>query len=210
MDIVREIAKVAKSLLDNGADNVDFIDIENSVREGDKPKIACCSDCGEQSDVLKEQLTILKENSDLNGTVILHRTTKGVEEMKELLEKNGFATELVKSNHPLSYANDSIKLCTMSAVKGLEFNNVFIVDLDENIIPSPQGFLEESEENHISNERKLLYTCMISAKNKLLLFTSDRTNASRYLKEIDPNLLEDITPNNWFIGPYFGYCSFPF
>lgn len=82
----------------------------------------------------------------------------------------------------------------MSSVKGLEFNNVFILDLNDDIIPYPPGFIEADDEFHISTERRLLYTCMTRARNKLFLFSSDKSNPSRYLKEIDADLLEDISP----------------
>lgn len=74
----------------------------------------------------------------------------------------------------------------MSSIKGLEFNNVFILGLNDKIIPSPAGFIGEDDEFHISTERRLLYTCMTRAINKLFLFSSDKNKPSRYLKEIDP------------------------
>ena len=84
----------------------------------------------------------------------------------------------------------------MSSVKGLEFNNVIILDLNDNIIPYPPGFIEADDEFHISTERRLLYTCMTRARNKLYLFSSDKDNPSRYLKEINAGLLEDISPKS--------------
>jgi superfamily I DNA/RNA helicase len=82
----------------------------------------------------------------------------------------------------------------MSSIKGLEFDNVFIIDLNDDIVPYPPGFNDANDEFHISTERRLLYTCMTRAKNKLYLFSSDKNNPSRYLKEIDANLLDDISP----------------
>ena len=117
-----------------------------------------------------------------------------MKEIKKFLDANGYSTELVKTSQPVNYGSDSIKICTMSSVKGLEFNNVFIVDLNDDIIPYPPGFIEENDEYHISTERRLLYTCMTRARNKLFLFSSDKNNPSRYLKEIDYNILEDISP----------------
>ena len=81
----------------------------------------------------------------------------------------------------------------MSSIKGLEFNNVFVVDLNDNVIPCLQGFNEEDDEYHISTERRLLYTCMTRARKQLYLFSSDY-NPSRYLNEIDADLLVNIGP----------------
>ena len=205
-----EIAIAANSLLDKELDKEEFTEIEYSGRKGEKPKIACCSDYEEQVNLLNNHLIILKNTNSLNSTVILHRSTNGVIKIKNYLDANGFSAELVKSNQPVNYESDSVKVCTMSSVKGLDFNNVIILDLNDDIIPYPPGFIDEDDEYHISAERRLLYTCMTRARNKLFLFTSERSNASRYLKEIDAALLDDITPNNWFSQPYFGECSFPF
>ena len=69
----------------------------------------------------------------------------------------------------------------MSSIKGLEFNNVFILDLNDDII-FPAGFIEADDEFHISTERRLLYTRMTRARNNLYLFKQQK-NPSRYLKK---------------------------
>ena len=68
----------------------------------------------------------------------------------------------------------------MSSVKGLEFNNVFILDLNDDIIPYPPGFIEADDEYHISTEHELLYTWYDKSKKYLFLFSSDSSNPSRY------------------------------
>ncbi len=268
------IAKAALSLLSNEKDQSEFTTVETALAGGEKPKIAYYSDFDEQLNHLDNQLTILKNSSNLKSTVVLHRSTNGVKQIKAFLDANGFSTELVKSNLAVNYGSDSIKICTMSSVKGLEFNNVFILDLNENILPIKNWSLDNNigftidklkkiqldfikienkyiycdyddlkayefdkglldkislnkkikliledtktkyqfevnkeldiirvyekndDEFHISTERKLLYTCMTRARNKLYLFSSDKNNPSRYLKEIDSDLLDDISINS--------------
>lgn len=197
-----QIAKAAISLLDNEEDNEDFTTLEYSVREGEKPKIGYYSNFEVQLNHLDDQLTLLKNNGNLKSTIVLHRSTDGVRQVKTFLDSNSFSTELVKSNIPVNYGNESVKVCTMSSVKGLEFNNVFILDLNENIIPYPQGFIDENDEFHISTERRLLYTCMTRARNNLYLFCSDKDNPSRYLKEINANLLDNISPEHFSKNNY--------
>lgn len=188
------IAKAAFSLLENETDKSEFTDIETALRGGDRPKIACFSGFSEQLNGLNDQLTILKNSNCIRSTVVLHRTTNEFKRIKSFLNSKGFSTELVKSRFPINYGSDSIKICTMSSVKGLEFNNVIILDLNDDIIPYPQGFNDSDDELHISTERRLLYTCMTRARNNLFLFSSNKDNPSRYLKEIDADLFEDISP----------------
>jgi superfamily I DNA/RNA helicase len=135
----------------------------------------------------------LKRYSKLKSTVVLHRSRSGVNKIKEFLDSIEYSTELMKSSLPVDYGSDSIKICTMSSIKGLEFNNVLILDLNENVIPYPPGFIDANDEFHISTERRLLYTCMTRAKNALYLLSSDKNNPSRFLKEIDPDLLLDMS-----------------
>lgn len=190
------IAKAALSLLANEKDQTEFTQVETALTGGEKPKVAYYSDFDEQLNHLDNQLTILKDNNNLKSTVVLHRSTSGVKQIKAYLDANGYSTELVKSNLPVNYGSDSIKVCTMSSVKGLEFNNVIILDLNDDIIPYPPGFIEIDDEFHISTERRLLYTCMTRARNKLYLFSGDKDNPSRYLKEINSDLLDDISPKS--------------
>lgn len=189
------IARAALSLLEKEQDKSEFTTVETALKGGEKPKVAYYSDFDEQLSHLDDQLILLRNTDNLKNTVVLHRSTSGVKQIKEFLDANGFTTELVKSNLPVNYGSESIKICTMSSVKGLEFNNVFILDLNDNIIPYPPGFIETDDEFHISTERRLLYTCMTRARNTLFLFNSNKQNPSRYLKEIDHTLLNDISPN---------------
>ncbi len=187
------IARAALSLLDKETDKSEFTNVETALKGGEKPKVAYFSDFEKQLHHLDCQLTVLRNNNNIQSTVVLHRLRNGVSQIKNFLDNNGFLTELVKSSQPVNYGSDSVKICTMSSIKGLEFNNVFILDLNDDIIPYPPGFIEENDEFHISTERRLLYTCMTRARNKLFLFSSDKNNPSRYLKEIDSDLLDDIS-----------------
>lgn len=52
------------------------------------------------------------------------------------------------------------------------------------------SFIDTDDEFHVSTERRLLYTSMTRARERLYLFSSG--NPSRYLSEIDESLLEKI------------------
>ena len=187
------IARAALSLLENEKDKSEFTEVETALKGGEKPKVGYFPNNTEQMTRLLNEIEKLGNNGSLKSTVVLHRSNDGVKEIKTLLDSNGHSTELVKSSQPVNYGSDSIKICTMSSVKGLEFNNVFIVDLNDDIIPYPPGFIESDDEFHISTERRLLYTCMTRARNNLYLFSSGEP--SRYLKEIEKALLYDVSPN---------------
>lgn len=87
-------------------------------------------------------------------------------------------------------AGDGVVLSTIHAAKGLEWNTVFVVGLEKEIIPGSYG---EDEE-----ERRLFYVAVTRSKNRLYLSMSKTRFAyngvksmtmSPYLKEVE-NLLE--------------------
>ena len=110
--------------------------------------------------------------------------------IKILLESNKFEVQELLKTNDIDYESNSIKICTLSSVKGLEFENVFIIDLNDDVIPYPPGFNDVEDEFHISTERRLLYTSMTRARERLFMLTSGKP--TRYLSEIDTDLLERI------------------
>lgn len=83
-----------------------------------------------------------------------------------------------------------IQLMTIHAAKGLEFNNVFLTGLEENLFPSIQS---KNEGSAMSEERRLFYVGVTRAMQNLYLSYADRrfikgnsfyTMPSRFLMEI--------------------------
>lgn len=185
------IVKAAISLLSKEIENEDFTEVTQPRRGGEKPIVGYFSDWSEQGAYIIEQLKKLKSTGSLRSTVILHRSHTGLRKIKYLLDSNGFEAQELLRNEDIDYESDSIKICTLSSVKGLEFDNVFIIDLNENIIPYPAGFIDKDDEFHISTERRLLYTSMTRARERLYLLSSGIP--SRYLSEIDIDLLNKVS-----------------
>jgi DNA helicase-2/ATP-dependent DNA helicase PcrA len=93
---------------------------------------------------------------------------------------------------------DAINLMTLHSAKGLEFKVVFIVGLEEGILPHSRSL---SDIQQLEEERRLLYVGITRAKEKLYLLLSQRrsfgdmmqANApSRFLREIPDHLMEKV------------------
>ena len=85
--------------------------------------------------------------------------------------------------------NNGILLSTIHSVKGLEFDVVFLVAMEEGIFPNPYRFVTEEE---IEEERRVAYVAVTRAKQKLFLTNSKtrllygntkRNSVSRFLLE---------------------------
>jgi len=186
------IVRAALSLLEKEKDKSDFTNIETAVKGDEKPLIGYFINQGDEYNYILKELNKLKENNNIKSTVILHRNREGVKCIELFLQNNNFKTENLQDVNFIS-ENDYVKVSTLSSIKGLEFENVFIIDLNDDIIPYPKGFIDENDDYHLSTERRLLYTCMTRAKDKLFLLCSNRNNPCRFLSEINSNYLTEIS-----------------
>ncbi|WP_316810813.1 ATP-dependent helicase [Pedobacter heparinus] len=91
---------------------------------------------------------------------------------------------------------DTVSLMTIHSSKGLEFKNVFVVGLEENLFPSQMSL---NSRNDLEEERRLFYVAVTRAEKKLTLtYSTSRyrwgtlTNCepSRFIDEINARFLE--------------------
>lgn len=92
---------------------------------------------------------------------------------------------------------DKVTLMTVHSSKGLEFKNVFIVGLEENLFPS--GFSGTLTLSELEEERRLFYVALTRSENQAWLsFAQQRfrwgkpefCNPSRFIGEIDHRFLD--------------------
>jgi DNA helicase-2/ATP-dependent DNA helicase PcrA len=92
--------------------------------------------------------------------------------------------------------NDKVTLMTIHAAKGLEFNNVHIVGMEEDLFPS-QMMLESR--NDLEEERRLFYVAITRAEKRLTMSYAESRyhfgrlkmcEPSRFLMEIDQQYLK--------------------
>lgn len=91
---------------------------------------------------------------------------------------------------------DTVSLMTIHSSKGLEFPQVYVVGLEENLFPSQMALNSRSD---LEEERRLFYVAITRAENKLTLsYSTSRfkfgtlisCEPSRFLDEIDAQYLE--------------------
>lgn len=104
-------------------------------------------------------------------------------DMRDWIASTGeYAEKLRKSNNS---SDNAVSLMTLHGSKGLEYRNVIIAEVNEDIIP----YKTAAPENNIEEERRLFYVGMTRAKERLhLFFAKNRYNhdlkPSRFIEEI--------------------------
>ena len=116
--------------------------------------------------------------------------------LQGFLEEVSLLTDLDRYNNEENGSN--IVLMTLHSSKGLEFENVFIPAMEENVFPGYYSTLSETE---MQEERRLAYVGITRAKKRLYMICAHtRTNygktnynkPSRFLNEIPVELVETV------------------
>lgn len=102
---------------------------------------------------------------------------------------------------------DSVQLMTLHAAKGLEFDNVFIVGLEEGLFPAQRSALDI---DRMEEERRLAYVGITRARKHLTLSLcelrrlygrEERNLPSRFLAELPIERLNEISYRGFFAPP---------
>lgn len=129
---------------------------------------------------------------------------ENVEELKRLaLEYSTRTLDEFLENIALVSDQDTIAegnvptLLTLHAAKGLEFGAVFIVGLDDGILPHSRSF---DEPEGMEEERRLFYVGITRAKDKLYLIRAIQRGGRGAAEETYPSRFLDDVPTDLLIG----------
>lgn len=98
---------------------------------------------------------------------------------------------------------EKVTLMTVHSAKGLEFDHVFVVGMEEDLFPSSMA---KSEERGLEEERRLFYVALTRARKTCTVtyaksrFKNGQTNSakmSRFLMEIDPAFVSEESIMNY-------------
>lgn len=135
----------------------------------------------ERVENLKELLSVVKE----------------LEVAREDLTLENFLEEVALLSDIDNYdeKDEGVTLMTLHTSKGLEYDYVFIIGLEEGLFPHSRSMLDITE---LEEERRLFYVGMTRAKKELFLVYAQKrlyfgniqhNQPSRFIAEIPPNLL---------------------
>ena len=114
----------------------------------------------------------------------------------DFLQSASLASDYRANSKEKRFEEDTVRLMTLHSAKGLEFPVVFLVGLEEGLLPHARSMTLDSD---VHEERRLFYVGMTRARKHLIITTSalrtvrgrtKSTTESRFLEEIPEELLE--------------------
>ncbi len=153
----------------------------------------------------KNKLKQVENESRIDNLKEFVNALSEFENLDDFLEHVGLVNENQKKTH-----SNSVKLMTLHAAKGLEFDHVYLPGWEEGIFPSSRA-LEQNSSKSLEEERRLAYVGITRAKFDLNLsyatsrYTYGMNNyslPSRFLNEISKidkntnNLIDEHSPSN--------------
>ncbi len=171
------LEKIAKFALENKpSEVVKFVILESGLERELK----------DGNDEDKERLENMKELATLAVKYDHLPTGEGIE---KLLEEAALASD----QDSLEKNEEAVKLMTVHASKGLEFDYVFITGLEEGLFPH-ERINSNSEKHDEEEERRLFYVAITRARKKLFLtYANSRTIFGSTQMTIPSQFLNDIS-----------------
>ena len=175
--------------IEKKCENITLTEMVDLVLEDSGIKKELTSDKSLESEIRLENLEEFKS------------ITKSYEEEYGVISLTDFLNEvsLVSDISEHQDSTNRVNLMTIHAVKGLEFDNVFIVGMEEGIFPHYNS-INEGKTSAIEEERRLCYVAITRAKKNLwmlntkrrMLFGNTQINMpSRFMEEIDSKYIEE-------------------
>ena len=215
MAVLREAGNYA--VLKNGAKKLEqFAQMIDSLREAAQE-----TELADFYDLVCEKsgyVRALQEKMDMESRGRLENVQELKSNILGFLDRDpedptlsGFLNEIALYTDLDSATEDNcVTMMTMHSAKGLEYESVYVVGMEEGIFP---GTRAQGDEEELEEERRLCYVAMTRAKEKLtltnarqrLLFGRTTPNApSRFLEEI-PDTEADWLGKPAPAVPHFGF-----
>lgn len=135
------------------------------------------------------------ENLNEFKTVALMFEESGIYDLQTFLENIALVSDRGQYNNN----GNEVSIMTLHSAKGLEFNIVFLLGMEEGLFPHNRSFDSLSD---LEEERRLCYVGITRAKEKLYLLSARQRTIfgktsgsieSRFIREIDDKLINKIS-----------------
>ena len=165
--------------LDGGSDPISDT---RSLLHGDQPLVKGFEDPADERRFLEDKLRQLRDvDGNLASTCVTIRTNKAVEQLARGLETAGFQVRIIEADEADDPSDPSLRLATMHRIKGLEFDQVFIPELNAELMPYRVELNrrpdEVSRQLFEQQERSLLHVAATRAKKRVVVTYSGKPSS---------------------------------
>lgn len=155
-----------------------------SLVHGPKPSVKLFNDIDKEIEYIVKEIKDLNDKGvELSNICVVARIDKQIEMYREHLRDYGIKSHKIKRKEAENRSINGVRIATMHRVKGLEFDYIFLVGINENIVPYKKAIgsdIDKTSRNEkIINERSLLYVAATRAKKEV--FVSSYGKASEFL-----------------------------
>ena len=139
-----------------------------------------------------ESRTRAENVRELKSTIVQYAESTDTPTLAEFLEQIALYTDIEQYDADA----DAVVMMTMHSAKGLEFENVFLVGMEEGLFPGTRCLGEPEE---LEEERRLCYVaitrakktlCLCHARQRMLYGRTSVNLPSRFLDELPPDCVE--------------------
>lgn len=198
----QEIIDVANEVIEKAHYCLPKKMIAQSDYNGDKPMIRFFQNVDDQSDFILAKIYELKRTFPLEEICILSPINQMLFKLEESALKNSLPINVIDNKREGASGNGGIKkgmvtLCTIHKSKGLEWDIVFVIGMNDELFPP------EKDVDKIEESRRLFYVATTRAR-KYLFFTFTPVGKSRkvtrYIAELPLKLIN-------FVGYQKEFCE---
>jgi len=169
--------------------------------QGEKPEVRYFFRANDERLFIHQKILELRETNPYCTIAILSKINKTLFLFEEILIKEQIPVKILReaedevdSNNP--YAVPPVILCTLHSAKGLEWDHVFFVGLNDDSFP------QNKDEESIVQERRLFYVGVTRARLTLTLsYSRGEHRLSRFVREVHRPLL------TWFSATQYRLSS---
>ncbi len=122
--------------------------------------------------------------------------------LSSFLQEVSLITDIDENANNRVEDDDQVTLMTIHSAKGLEFRNLYVVGMEEDLFPSQMMLSSRAD---LEEERRLFYVAITRAQQKLTLSYAlsryrfgrlKNCEPSRFIEEIEPDYIQIVTPPN--------------
>jgi AAA domain/UvrD-like helicase C-terminal domain len=169
---------------------------------GEKPEVRYFYRSADERNYIHNKITEIREISPNSTIAILSKFNSVLYAYEETLVRAGMPADMMSSHsepgqaEPLYTNALPISLCTLHSAKGLEWDHVFLVGLNDDVFP------QKKDEESLLQERRLFYVGTTRARKTLTFsYSKGEHNLSRFVREIHRPLL------TWFSATQYRLSS---